>query len=56
MLPHQQKSDILPAQNPDIAKMVHFHGMFRGRRLHARHVANDRAILLAQWFHNKWIH
>jgi len=36
--------------------MVHFNGMIRRRRLDARHVANDRAILLAQWFHNKWIH
>jgi hypothetical protein len=30
MLSHQQKGDILPAQNPDIAKTVHFDGMFRG--------------------------
>jgi hypothetical protein len=53
MLAHQHKGDIFPAQKPDIAKTVHFHGMFRRRRLHARHVANDRAILLAKWFHNK---
>jgi hypothetical protein len=35
MLSHQHKGNILAAQQPDIAKTVHFHGMFRQGGLHA---------------------
>lgn len=56
MLSEQNKGNVLPPQQPHIAKTVHFDGVFRRRWLRSRHVANDRAILLAKCFHSSWIH
>jgi hypothetical protein len=47
------KSNVFTPQNPDVAKTIHFDGVFRRRRLDSRHVANDLTILLAKWFHHK---
>lgn len=53
MFVYQYKSNVFTPQNPNVAKTIHFDGVFRRRRLDSRHVANDLTILLAKWFHHK---